>query len=223
MRDIHRVAVLERRDLTARMVRLTLAGPSLAGLTPRPAQDVEMLLPGDQGTVKRHYTIRHARPGAGEWDVDVLIHGATGPGSRWAARARTGDSTELVGPRGKLELRPAAHHLFVGDEASLPAIAALSEALPPAEESTAILQVGSTNDELPVAVSHARWLHRHGHAADANEQLISAVEQAAATGDFAQAYVLTEARAARAIRDLLRARGLDADRVFAKGYWNARA
>ncbi|MGD0558312.1 MAG: hypothetical protein ABSA93_25450 [Streptosporangiaceae bacterium] len=84
---------------------------------------------------------------------------------------------EVVGPRGKLELRPAAHHLFVGDEASLPAIAALSEALPPAGESTAILQ----------------------------------------------AYVLTEARAARAIRDLLRARGLDADRVFAKGYWNARA
>jgi NADPH-dependent ferric siderophore reductase len=177
MRDIHQVAVLERRDLTARMVRLTLAGPSLAGLAPRPAQDVEMLLPGDQSTVKRHYTIRHARPGAGEWDVDVLIHDATGPGSRWAARARTGDSAELVGPRGKLELRPAAHHLFVGDEASLPAIAALSEALPPAGESTAILQ----------------------------------------------AYVLTEARAARAIRDLLRARGLDADRVFAKGYWNARA
>lgn len=223
MREIHRLTVLERRDLTARMVRLTLGGPSLTGLAPQPAQDVELLLPGDQGTVKRRYTIRQTRPAAGEWDVDVVIHGAAGPGSRWAARARIGDSAELIGPRGKLELRPAGHHLFVGDEASLPAIAALSEALAPAEMSTAILQVGSPADELPVAASRVRWLHRGGRSADANELLISAVEQAAATGNFDQAYILTEARAARAIRDLLRAQGLDADRVFAKGYWNARA
>jgi NADPH-dependent ferric siderophore reductase len=223
MRDIHRVRVLERRNLTPRMVRLTLGGASLVGLAPRPAQDVEMLLPGDQGTVRRRYTIRHARPAAGAWAVDVVLHGAGGPGSRWAARAQVGDLTELIGPRGKLKLRPASHHLFVGDEASLPAIAALSEALPPAETSTAILQVDSPDDELPVAAGHVIWLHRRGRPADTIDLLPSAVERAVTAGNFGQAYVLTEAHTARAIRDLLRAHDLDGDRVFSKGYWNSRS
>ena len=125
----HQAAVTAVGDLTPRMRRITVAGPSLVGLPSTPAQDVELVLPDGAGRrVKRRYTIRSARPDAGELDIDALVH-PHGPGGQWAGTVEVGDSVELFGPRGHLELRPAAWHLFVGDEAGLPAIAALLEVL----------------------------------------------------------------------------------------------
>ena len=77
--------------------------------------------------MKRRYTIRHARPDAGELDLDVLLHG-DGPGSRWGATAADGDEIAFQGPRGKLVLTDADWHLLCGDESALPAIAAIAEA-----------------------------------------------------------------------------------------------
>jgi NADPH-dependent ferric siderophore reductase len=153
----HAAVVRARLALTARTLRLTLGGLSLVGLVSLPAQDVEVLVADGTGPLlKRRYTIRHARPTSGEIDLDVVLHGPGGPGSRWAERAQLGSPVELIGPCGKLELRPADWHLFVGDEASLPAISALCEALPGNEAAIAVVQVTSDEDRMPIASSPSR-------------------------------------------------------------------
>ncbi|MFI0975596.1 siderophore-interacting protein [Streptomyces sp. NPDC021093] len=218
----HRCTVLARRHLTPRTVRLTLGGPSLTGLTPFPAQDIEVLLTDTRGKrVKRRYTIRHARPRAGEWDIDAVLHTGGGPGSAWAASARPGSPVEFVGPRGKLRLRPADGHLFVGDEASLPAIAALAEALPSGQEATAVIETASAADRVPIAADRLRWLDRVDCLPGTPEGLLAAVAQEIRARNFGQVYVLAETRATRAVRELAHSAGVRPDQVFAKGYWTA--
>src|SRR4051812_33198087 len=141
------------------MRRISLRSAAMAGVEIRPAQDIELLLRESSGRrVKRRYTIRHARPESGELDLDVLLHG-DGPGAQWGATVRIGDPLEYQGPRGKLELRSAACHLLIGDESALPAIAAISEALPPDERAVALIEIQDAADELPVAAD-VRWIHR---------------------------------------------------------------
>ena len=155
-RSRHAAFVRARLALTSRTLRLTLAGQSLVGLRSLPAQDVEVLLTdGSLPPLKRRYTIRNARPASGEIDLDVVIHELGGPGSLWAEGAEVGSTIEFIGPCGKLELRPADWHLFVGDESSLPAIAALCEALPRHEARTAVAQVASDADRMPIAVTRS--------------------------------------------------------------------
>ncbi|MEV0262310.1 siderophore-interacting protein [Streptomyces sp. NPDC050617] len=222
MKDLHHCELLARRQLTPRMVRLTLGGPSLTGLTPRPAQDIEVLLTDATGApIKRRYTIRHARPQSGEWDIDAVIHAGAGPGSAWAATAQIGSRVELVGPRGKLQLRPAEGHLFIGDEASSPAIAALAEALPDDQVTAAVVETQSEADRLPVAADHVRWIERGPAAAGDPALLLAAVDQELQEARFEQVYILAEAHTTGALRELVHAAGVAPDRVFAKGYWTA--
>ena len=158
---LHAATVTAVRTLTPRMIRLTLAGLTLVGLQTRPAQDIELLLADrDLKRIKRRYTIRHCRPEAGELDIDLFLHDYGGPGSNWAHQAHPGSTAEFIGPKGKLELRPADWHLFVGDEASLPAIADLTEALGGDQISIALLEVTDEADQLPLVATDVRWLHR---------------------------------------------------------------
>ncbi len=221
-RPRHTAVVRACLALTPRTLRLTLAGPSLVGLRSLPAQDVEVLVTEGPGApVKRRYTIRNARPASGEIDLDVVLHEPGGPGSRWAEQAPLGSPVEFIGPCGKLEILPSDWHLFVGDESSLPAIAALCEALPDYEAATAVVQVGSDDDRVPIACGDICWVAR-GEAPAAEVNLLrSAVEDFALPGPNGRAYLLGEFQAVRILRDRLIARGLGPDRVFAKSYWRA--
>ena len=222
MRTPHHVTVTASTPVTPRMVRLTLAGPSLVGLVPRPAQDIKVYLDDPGGKrVKRRYTIRHTRPDTGEIDIDVLIHHGTGPGSRWAAGAPIGSPAEISGPRGKLELRAADWHLFVGDEAALPAIAALTEALGPTAPTIVLAEVDSDEDQVPLTTASVRWLARHGGPPGTPVLLTGALDTLVVPPGQGQAYLLGESRAMRAVREHLGTHGLSPERTFVKGYWNA--
>ncbi len=206
-------------SLTPRMRRVTVRSPAMVGVQIRPAQDIELLLRESSGRrVKRRYTIRQARPDTGELDLDVLLHG-DGPGSRWGETAAPGQTVEFQGPRGKLELRPAAAHLLVGDESALPAIAAICTALPAGEPATAVIEVQDEGDELPVEGADVRWVHR-GTAAPGEATLLGAALDGSPVPPGARAYLMGETRAMVALRALLEGRGLDHDAIFVKGYWN---
>jgi len=216
---IHHGLVIAAGDLTPRMRRVTVRSEAMLGVALRPAQDVELhLVDGAGRRVKRRYTIRAARPETGELDLDVLLHGDW-PGSQWGRTAAPGDPVSFQGPRGKLELRPAAWHLLVGDESALPAIAAICDALPAGEPAVAVLEVQDAADELPVAAD-TRWVHRGAAAPGTPDQLLPVVESLTLPDGSGHGYLLGETRSMVALRALLEARGLAHEAIFVKGYWN---
>jgi NADPH-dependent ferric siderophore reductase len=215
---VHDAVVVATEQLTARVRRVTVRADALREAAVRPAQDVELHLQDASGRrVKRRYTIRHHRPGSGEIDLDVVLHGA-GPGAAWGASASAGETVRFQGPRGKLELRPAPRHLLVGDESALPAIASICEALPDGQPARAVIEVCDADDEQPVRAS-ASWVHRHDSPPGASDLLAAALAEldiAPGTG----AYLLGETRAMVTLRAALEQRGVAHESIFVKGYWN---
>jgi NADPH-dependent ferric siderophore reductase len=222
----HSATVVAVRELTPRMRRITVAGPSLRGLRPRAAQDVELVLVDDTGRkVKRRYTIRHARPERGEFDLDALRHGGgSAPGAAWAAAARPGDAVEFFGPRGRMEHSDADWHLFVGDESAVPAIAAMVETLPAEQCAIAVLEVGGPTDEMPLdrvdGAFTTHWVHRLGAEPGHPELLAAELAQLAPPPGTGHAYLLGESRAMIALRPALSDQEIAHGDVYVKGYWN---
>jgi NADPH-dependent ferric siderophore reductase len=205
----HTGRVIAVDQLTPRMRRVTVQADSMAGVEIRPAQDVELLLREQSGRrVKRRYTIRSARPHAGELDLDVLLHGA-GPGSTWGATAAPGDEVQFQGPRGKLQLTSATWHLLVGDESALPAD----------EAAIAVIEVHDADDELPIR-GEMHWVHRGEHAPGTPELLVAAVEALPLPDGAGHGYLMGETRTMVALRAVLEQRGLPHEDIFVKGYWN---
>jgi NADPH-dependent ferric siderophore reductase len=201
----------------------------MVGVPVLPAQDVELHLTDLSGggtgrRVKRRYTIRHARPDAGEIDLDVLLHGdwPGSPGAQWGATAAPGDEVRFQGPRGKLVLSPASWHLLVGDESALPAIAAVCAALPAGERAIAVVEVEDAADEQPIpGGAHVQWVHRGRAAPGTPDLLVPAVEALPwPSGSPGHGYLMGETRSMVALRAVLEARGLAHEAIFVKGYWN---
>lgn len=202
------------------MRRITLTGHSLVGLNPGPAQDIEVLLTTDEGRrVKRRYTISQVRADVGEWDIDTLLHGH-GPGARWAAQVEVGEAADVLGPRGKLEIRPADWHLFVGDESAIPAFNAVAVARPPDEPAYGLIEVTDSDDELPLERTTVTWIHRRTEPAGYPDLLAKALRQCEPRGGVARAYLLGESRAMVALRPVVRDLGISDENIYLKGYWN---
>ncbi|MET0774136.1 MAG: siderophore-interacting protein, partial [Pseudomonas mandelii] len=150
-------AVLRQKStLSPHLMRVTLAGPMVAEMaTWAPDQRVKLFFPANDGTpsrlshddgwyahyrsmpteqrpAMRTYTIRHLRASQGEVDIDFVLHGETGPASRWAIHAIAGDPIQIVAPdqrfsaqdAGGFEWKPPKklkHLLLVADATALPA------------------------------------------------------------------------------------------------------
>jgi NADPH-dependent ferric siderophore reductase len=136
--------------LSDRMVRVTLAGEDLAGLTvdlpgasvrvllPSPGTEElvvptwngnEFLLPDGQRPTIRTFTPRRVDADALELVLDVVLHGS-GPASEWARAAQPGAPAAISGPgRGYAIDADAPAFFLAGDETAIPAISQLLEAL----------------------------------------------------------------------------------------------
>ncbi|MDI9274331.1 siderophore-interacting protein [Stenotrophomonas sp. PFBMAA-4] len=157
------VALKERRVLSPSLHRLVFTGADVARMKtegpdqrikvffPLPGQDAPDVPSGedwyaryraladDQRPPMRTYTLRQLRAAQGEVDVDFVLHGETGPASRWATHARPGDRVVLLAPDADCaessdgwEWKPPAgvgQMLLVADETALPAVAGILEEL----------------------------------------------------------------------------------------------
>ncbi|MBN3929890.1 siderophore-interacting protein [Streptomyces verrucosisporus] len=185
--------------------------------------------------VMRSYTVAAQRPKAGEVDVDFVLHGDTGPATRWARRARPGDRVRLLGPvtpeNKSVGFRPPAgtdRVLLAADETALPAVAGILAWLPAGVRVRAWVEVPRAGDVRPLptaADAEVTWLvredfRRHGAVVDA-------VRGAALPGETwggAYAWLAGEAAAVRALRrHLVSERGLERGRVAFSGYWRLGA
>ena len=254
------VRVAAVRRLSPAFVRVTFTGPDLGECAPSGFdQRIKLLfplpdhgltccptgpdwygewraLPEERRNPMRTYTVRAARPAARELDVDLVLHGATGPASAWAERAAVGDEVVLVGPnarfdgpRGGVEWRPPADPsglLLAGDETAVPAISAITGSLPPGARARVLLEVPTVDDVLPHAAptgTEVSWLARapgtpHGSL------LTAAVRTVDGLGSRPYAWLAGEAGAVTALRrHLVREAGVDRAAVTFLGYWRRGA
>ncbi|EQA5671783.1 siderophore-interacting protein [Cronobacter malonaticus] len=152
-----------------------------------------LALPRERRPFMRTYTLRALRREACELDVEFVLHGDSGPASRWAMHARPGDTLQIVAPDGAFPgdsggyewsadeaLRQA---LLVADETALPAALGILEQLarqPAPPRVQAFLEVPLAQDIQPLRYSFAdiHWLARDENAAH-GERLLEAVKDAA--------------------------------------------
>ncbi|QEO13462.1 siderophore-interacting protein [Agromyces intestinalis] len=148
-------------------------------------------LPEARRNTFRTYTVRAVRPADREVDIDFVLHGETGPASRWVARAHAGDEAVLIGPDERstgrelgIDWRPGEVDtvLLAGDETAAPAICSILGALPRTATGCAFIEVPTAGDVLdvdaPAGVS-VRWLPR-GERATHGDRLVPAVRDGVA-------------------------------------------
>ena len=214
------VTLHRKTQLSPHMMRLTLVGPPVREMaTWAPDQRVKLFFPAADGSqsrlaqeegwyarfksmlvdrrpAMRTYTIRHLRAEQGEVDIDFVLHGETGPASRWALRAQAGDSMQILAPgrhysaqqAGGFEWKPPAalkQLLLVADSTALPAAMGILEELavlaePP--QTQAFFEVDTAQDMLAVPDwpgLSVQWLIREESAATvAGALMVEAVQQA---------------------------------------------
>ncbi|MGY1772784.1 siderophore-interacting protein [Blastococcus sp. SYSU D00813] len=242
-RDVDVLTAVSVADVTPTVRRVVLtgtpeavaaAGPTVNLLVPRVgdpaprwpqvARDGRVVWPvGAHGIALRSYTARRQDPGAGEVEIDFVLHG-DGPAASWAAAAAPGALLGVAGS-GDLGIRPAARLLLVGDETALPAISRVLAEAAPSATGLALVEVAGPEEEQPLVAPAGvtvRWLHRGGTPPGKSTLLADAVAalDPPGTGDDVFAWVGAESAAVRTIRADLRSRwGLGRARHHAIGYW----
>ncbi|MGE8189560.1 siderophore-interacting protein [Pseudomonas sp. NPDC086278] len=211
-------AVLQhKKNLSPHLMRVTLAGPMVSEMASwAPDQRVKLFFPAEDGAparlthdegwyarfrsmpvtqrpAMRTYTIRHLRAEQGEVDIDFVLHGETGPASRWAIHAVVGEPIQIVAPdrqfsaqdTGGFEWKPPQklrHLLLVADATALPAALGILdelEALSAPPMTQAFFEVDCIDDVLPVPEwpgLSVHWLIRGQMAA--GSQMVEAVRRA---------------------------------------------
>jgi NADPH-dependent ferric siderophore reductase len=240
------LAVLRREQLSAHMVRIVAGGPGFADYVnndfvdryvkivfPQPGVDypepldlwaIRETMPRELWPYTRTYTVRWVDMAAGELAIDFVVHGDEGLAGPWAATAKPGDSLIFTGPGGAYNPDPAADwYLLAGDEAALPAMAAVIESLPEHARGQAFIEVGSDDDVQEIAAPAGLelvWLQRGGVPAGEGSQLVEAVRNAAWPEGRVNVFAHGERGYMKALRDVLfRERGLDRSQVSLSGYW----
>jgi NADPH-dependent ferric siderophore reductase len=238
--------VVRVERLTPHMVRVVFAGEELEGFTTRgPAEHLKVnfpppgeaklalpewgpegpiLLEGQQRPLNRTYTPRRWDRETGELAVDFLLHGE-GPGSTWAQQARPGQLVAVSHqPGGAYKVDNEANwYLIGGDEAALPAVGTLLEALPASCFAHVFVEVADGAEELPLESSarfQVTWLH-HGRAAGrVGRKLEEAVREFPFPAGDGRVWIGCEAGVMRDIRrHLLNERGMDRAHAHTQGYW----
>ncbi|WP_420174406.1 siderophore-interacting protein [Luteococcus sp. OSA5] len=141
------ISAVER--LNRDLVRLHFEGEDLQQFGPLEPTDSYVKI--RFGDVTRTYTIRHHDPVEGRMVIDFVVHGAQGIAGPWAAAAQVGDQITFGGLGGAWHPDEAAdHHIFIGDESAIPAIAAALDALPHTARATAFLEVADESVRPPL-------------------------------------------------------------------------
>ena len=256
-RPLHTFEVLRTEWLTPHMVRVILGGNGFDTFTPSgftdsyvkiafvPAGvDVAALprpltldsfngLPADQRPTLRTYTVRRADLLARELAIDFVVHGDRGVAAPWAATAQPGEPVYLAGPSGAYAPDLTADwHLLAGDEATIPAISAALEALPPDAVGRVFIEVAGVEDEMTLSAPEGvtlTWVHRGGRAdlvddsrAGDRAPLIAAVWNAPWLPGRVQVFIHGEAETVmHNLRPYIRKeRGVDAAWASSiSGYW----
>ncbi|SEP06662.1 siderophore-interacting protein [Trujillonella endophytica] len=243
-RRASRQATVVRTDrVTPHVVRVVLGGEGLAGFAPEhtdsyvklvlPPRGAPYRAPFDPDDIRaeqprefwpctRTYSVRRWDAAAGELTLDVVTHGDEGLAGPWASAARPGNPVVLLGPGGAYTPGTDADwHLLVGDETTLPAIAASLERLPAGARAFAFVEIADAAEEQEVVLpegAELTWVHRGDGVP--GTALVAAVLAAPLPEGSVQAFVHGEAGAVRDLRRWLRGTlAVPRELLSVSGYW----
>jgi len=165
-----------------------------AALSPKSwLADYQAMSPADRPP-RRTYTIRALRSSEREVDIDFVLHGSTGPASRWALAAGLGESLQIVAPDGDYDGDPGGyewrpprslnHLLLLADETALPAVAGILEELactgrpPPTEVHIEVPTIGDCLALPTWPALRLHWAVRNGSPCAVGDLLIDAARTA---------------------------------------------
>lgn len=211
-------------DFVDRYVKLVFPQPGVEYPSPLDLWSIRETLPREQWPFTRTYTVRWVDEAARELAIDFVVHGDEGLAGPWAAAAQPGDTLTFTGPGGAYNPAPDADwYLFAGDEAALPAIAAVIESLPAEAAGLAFLEVDSDADIQAIAAPagvELHWLTRDGVPAGDSDLLVQAVTDAEWPAGRVDVFAHGERGYMKALRDVFfKQRGLDRKQVSLSGYW----
>ena len=211
---------------TDKYVKVAFPTPLPGGTWPEGPVDIAALkeqLPPEQWPVTRTYTVRSFDQEARELTLDFVVHGGEGIAGPWAAAAQPGDRIVCTGPGGAYSPDPDAEwHLFAGDEAALPAIAAALEALPEDAKGLAFLEIGTGEDVVELTAPEGievRWLSREGFPAGETLVLAEAVAEATWPPGTPSVFAHGERGAMKELRAIFKERGIPREQLSLSGYW----
>jgi NADPH-dependent ferric siderophore reductase len=216
----YQLTVTGRREISAHYLRLSFtAGGMLSDRPLHPTMWIRMWFADGDKLHQRGYTLVDPDPAADTVDIEFALH--DGVASRWAQDAQPGDTIEVtvLGSNFTLSEPPPAGYVIVGDNASLPAINSLLEAIgdTPAR---VFLEAGRDDDkELPVARSaDVVWIARK----NAGEALVEAVSSSAFDAADHFGWVACDNRTTREVAKIFREDyKIPRKSIKAQAYWVA--
>jgi NADPH-dependent ferric siderophore reductase len=216
-----RVTVRTVEAISPRMRRVVFEGDDLATFAwSGPAAHIKLSFPPAE--VKRTYTPRRFDLNGRALTVDFVLHGE-GPASTWASQAQPGQQAIVFGPARGYPVDPLAPwYVLAVDDAALPALETLLDAMPQRAKVTAFIEIVDASEIRPLSGTpnvDVHWLVRDGAP---GEKLREALAGFAWPDDKGRVYVGCEAIAMRRIRaELTERSGLTPDRLITRGYWRA--
>ena len=214
------LTVVAVQPLTAHITRITLAGDELEGFSSvGPEDHVKVLFPAPPGErITRDYTPAVYRADARELDLDFVIHGDSGPASRFASAATVGDVIGIGGPRGS-RLAPSGYRrvVLLADETAVPALSRWIATTRWESEVIAFVQSEDPSIlDYPFPTGDRVALTAIGTGADAALTALGGLH----LDDDTYIWAAGEATALIPVRRHLRRElGLDATQVKVDGYW----
>lgn len=232
--------------LTPHMTRVTVCAPEFAEfvylasdhyvrlLLPRTSQTEPQLptsehwwpemvaMPPTQRPILRNYTVAGIRPELAEMDIDFVVHGDSGPATRWVNRAAAGDAIGTIDQGVLHEVRmDAAEYLIVGDETALPAATGLLSVLPPGIPATALLEVPDDDDrrQLGTPLTRVEYFSRRDPQAKPGLLLVDAVRDWRPADHRVVAWVSGESSMTTAVRRILVKSGVAKADISFHGYF----
>jgi NADPH-dependent ferric siderophore reductase len=234
-----RIHITGTRQVTGRMIGVTVAGSEMEGFSVEaPASSVRLLLPTAEGLTIPNWngnefllqdgtrpalrTLTPVRfdPSALELDLEIVLHEG-GLMSAWALSAKAGDPVALSGPgRGTTIDQGAREWLIAGDESAIPAMCQVIETLPVEAVAHVIVEIEhhDARHPLPDRPVRVEWLVREPGSVPGSV-LTDAVQQAEITAGV-RVWAAGEAASMQLIRRyLFDEREIPRQHTIIRGYW----
>ena len=161
-------------------VKVYAADPALGLVPPYDLRELRQRLPREQVPRSKSYTIRWIDPVVDELAIDFVIHGEPGTAGHWAGTVEPGAALVISPARSKTSIQLGAdYYVLAADEAGIPAISKILEALPEHAQGVALLEIADERAMFDVKHPQGidlRWLSRDGVPAGRSDVLAEAFQ-----------------------------------------------